>query len=181
MFKKTEEISNLFDCFQKKRYVAVNLYSSDKDVTTSVEEALRSELGEGSIFIDIADKDSFESFIEEFVEKLLAMDENMANGNNVNLAEYEGDVRLFRRYTGRLLGRIIANNGWFKLVLSNFDVAAKWDNQSFAWMRELVDGGKIPVCIILSEKSLPQISDKPEDSSPFHNVFRNYALQREEN
>ena len=67
MFKRTEEINNLFNCIQKKTYMAVNLYSTDNVLVKNLEETLKSDMGEKAIFIDIAKTEGFVGFVQEFI------------------------------------------------------------------------------------------------------------------
>ena len=180
-FKRTEDIQDLLDSIRKGARAAVNLYSGEAELTESFAQTLQHSLQADVITLDVSAYPAFEELVRELVMQLLLREDKPQDCRVADTAIDELNIRLLRRHVSRLLNAFGAQGSWICLILKGFDAAdGYWDDSAFAWMRELVDSGKIPTCVILSERPVAEVSDKPEGSSPLYNIFRSYPLQGEE-
>ena len=67
------------------------------------------------------------------------------------------------------------------VAFHHFDVVEEhWSADLLGWLREQITQAQICTCLVLSEKPLVTITEKPIGSSPLHNVFRVIEVKDEE-
>ncbi len=151
--------------------LAVNLYTDSAAMTATLTEQVRAA-APYLVELDTAAYASFADLLRDLLSGLLAHPDKPENCRLPEDVLATADPDDLRRYTSRLLSTYSRGECWFCLLLTHFDAApAYWDDEPFSWMRELIDLCRIPACVVLSERPLSDITDKPIGSSPFHNVF----------
>lgn len=173
-----ELVSNIVADIKNGAAAAVNFYSADSAAVGLLAKETEEELKDIVVSFDISEFETFEDFVRTFILQLMLRDDFPEDCRVEESAIDEASFRLLRRHTTRLLVSYGNNGSRICLILNHFESAdGYWDDGAFAWMRELIDSGKIPACIIFSDKALVDISEKPEGSSPLYNIFRSYSLE----
>ena len=176
----SQTVTELLDSILKGTRAAVNLYSGNgaslEAIATHLEEKHRQDV----ITMDVSAYTSFENLARELILQLLLRGDKPSDCRVAETAIDELNIRLLRRHVSRLLNSFSAQGSWICLILKNFDTAdSYWDDGACAWVRELVDSGKIPTCVVLCSAPISEVCDKPEGSSPLYNIFRSYSLEAE--
>jgi hypothetical protein len=174
----TEDVQELLEDLRSNNRAAVNIYACDGGALTAFGTELAGVMQDASITMDVSAYSTFEDLARDLILRLLLRHDKPEGCRVTEDAIDELDIRLLRRHISRLLNAFSAQKSRICLILENFDAAEHyWDDSACAWVRELVDSGKIPICVILSSKPMSQVSEKPEGSSPLYNIFRSYPLE----
>lgn len=180
-FKRTEDVLELLESIRKGTRAAVNLHGADDAAREAFAEELEITLHPDTVTLDVSAYTSFDDLVRELIMQLLLRHDKPEDCRVADTAIDELSIRLLRRHVSRLLNSFGAQGSWICLILKGFDAAdGYWDDSAFAWMRELVDSGRIPTCVVLSAKPIADVSDKPVGSSPMYNIFRSYPLMGED-
>ena len=180
-FELNSSIQELLQSIDKGTRAAVNLHCGKAELLDAVADRIGERLQPDTVILDVAAYTSFDELVRELIMQLLLRDDKPENCRVADTAIEELNIRLLRRHMSRLLNTFGSQGSWICLVLKNFDAAeGYWDDSACAWVRELVDSGKIPTCLVLSSAPMSEVCDKPEGSSPLYNIFRSYSLEERE-
>ena len=177
-FEATQTIQELLQSIQKGTRAAVNLYCIEEAPLVEIAARMEQTLQPDSITLDAAAFTTFDELVRELIMQLLLRDDKPDNCRVADTAIEELSIRLLRRHVSRLLNTFSSQGSWICLIIKNFDAVDRyWDDSACAWVRELVDSGRIPTCVVLSSRPMSDVCDKPEGSSPLYNIFRSYPLE----
>lgn len=176
----SEDVQILLESLGNGVRAAVNIYDKDDAALSAFGAEAADAMNGNAIVMDVSAFRNFEDLARELILRLLLRDDKPEGCRVTEDAVDELDIRLLRRHISRLLNAFGSQKSRVCLILEKFDAAESyWDDSACAWVRELVDSGKIPTCVVLSSKPMSQISEKPEGSSPLYNIFRSYSLEAE--
>ena len=179
-FNVSQNVQDLLQNIHKGTRAAINLYSGDAERLTDFAAQLGELFQPNAITVDASAYTSFEELVRDLIMQLLLRDDKPDSCRVADTAIEELNIRLLRRHVNRLLNAFGGQGAWICLIFTNFDaVDGYWDDGACAWIRELVDTGKIPTCVILSSVPVSEVCDRPEGSSPLYNIFRSYPLEGE--
>ena len=179
-FNASREVQDLLQNIHKGTRAAINLHSHDEEKLAVIAAQLEEYFQPDAITVDASAYTSFEELVRELIMQLLLRDDKPDGCRVADTAIEELNIRLLRRHVQRLLNAFGGQNSWICLIFKNFDaVDSYWDGGACAWIRELVDTGKIPTCVILSSVPVSEVCDRPVGSSPLYNIFRSYPLEEE--
>lgn len=151
--------------------LAINLYTDNAALRETLAEQVRAA-APYLIELNAAAYASFAELLSDLLGGLLAHPDKPENCRLPEDALTTTDPDDLRRYTSRLLSAYSRSECRFCVLLTRFDAAPSyWDDEAFSWMRELIDLCRIPACVVITERPLSDVTDKPVGSSPFHNVF----------
>ena len=180
IFNASQTVQDLLQNIHKGTRAAINLHTHDKDKMAVIAAQLEEYFQPDAITLDVSAYTSFDDLTRDLIMQLLLRDDKPENCRVADAAIETQSPKLLRRNVGRLLNSLSDQKAWTCLILKNFDPAEEyWDDKACAWVRELVDTGKIPACVILSAEPLSQIADRPEGSSPLYNIFKMHLLEEE--
>ena len=175
--KVSQTIQDLLNSIDEGAHAALNFHCSDDTLLEELAADLESRLGAYIITFDIQSYASYDDLIRELIMRLLLRDDRPTNVRVPETAIDEMSQKLLSRHINRLLSAFKAQGTWVCLILKHFDDAPRyWDDYACAAMRELIDSGKIPACIILSSNPIGTITELPIGSSPLNNIFKIYRL-----
>lgn len=179
-FNVSQNVQELLEDIHKGTRAAINLHCRDEEKLAVIAAQLEEHFQPDAITVDVSAYTSFEELVRELIMQLLLRDDKPDDCRVADTAIEELNIRLLRRHINRLLNTFGGQGSWICLIFKNFDaIDGYWDDGACAWIRELVDTGKIPTCVILSTLPVSQIADRPEGSSPLYNIFRSYPLEEE--
>lgn len=177
--EKSKWLKDLQTLLQKGEKVYWSVYSEQEERRELFVSTLSQEFPQlHLIAVDVKQYPNFCDFLRAIVLTILEQPELRQAVSSVDEAppQTQQDVEAMGNTLETILTEL-NNRKEHKLclLLRNFAGCKQWDEQDdLAWLRELLDAGGFSClsCIILDRQAIPDITEKPSDSSPLYNIFK---------